>query len=155
MRRFTQMTRERDGAHVMRIASLRNHERYVVEPSPGDALLSTLIWGHQASLDDLRNRPRPPVSAYFRPSGDLARLSWLCYGLQEDGTSSPTLQKSAATVLVRPRSGRRRRYGGPGFASDFQVLCAKVTDAQRHLRKTIREAAENGWEVSTFRAGPP
>ena len=38
-----------------------------------------------------------------RPSGDLARWSWLCYVLQEDGTSSPTLQKSAAPVPVRPR----------------------------------------------------
>mmetsp|Transcript_21939 Transcript_21939/g.65767 ORF Transcript_21939/g.65767 Transcript_21939/m.65767 type:complete len:228 (+) Transcript_21939:1030-1713(+) len=43
---------------------------------------------------------------YFRPSGDLARWSWLCYGLQEDDASSPTLQERAATVLVRPRLGR-------------------------------------------------
>ena len=44
---------------------------------------------------------------HFRPSGDLARWSWLCYVLQEDGTSIPTLQESVKTVLVRPRSGRR------------------------------------------------
>ena len=47
---------------------------------------------------------------YVRLSGDLAQWSWFCYDLQEDGTSSPTLQKSAATVLVRPRSSRHRRY---------------------------------------------
>ena len=49
--------------------------------------------------------PDDLTGMYFRPSGDLARWSWLCYGLQED-TSSPTLPKSAATVLVRPRLGR-------------------------------------------------
>ena len=43
---------------------------------------------------------------HFRPSGDLARWSWLCYVLQEDGTSIPTLQESVKTVLVRPRSVR-------------------------------------------------
>ena len=41
----------------------------------------------------------------------------MLFGLQEDGTSSPTLQKSAATVLARPRSGRHSqvlgRVGGP------------------------------------------
>ena len=47
----------------------------------------------------------PDAGKYFRPSGDLARRSWLCYDLQEDGTSSPTLQESAATALVRPRDG--------------------------------------------------
>mmetsp|Transcript_32054 Transcript_32054/g.98981 ORF Transcript_32054/g.98981 Transcript_32054/m.98981 type:complete len:161 (-) Transcript_32054:1337-1819(-) len=47
-----------------------------------------------------------PVS-YRRPSRKLARWSWVCSMLQEDGTSNLTLQKSAETVLVRPRSGRR------------------------------------------------
>ena len=42
---------------------------------------------------------------YFRPSGEFARWSWLCYVLQEDSTSSPTLPKSAAAALVRPRDG--------------------------------------------------
>ena len=42
---------------------------------------------------------------YFRPSGDLARSSWLCiWPSKECGTSSPTRQKSAATAVVRPRS---------------------------------------------------
>mmetsp|Transcript_27198 Transcript_27198/g.83801 ORF Transcript_27198/g.83801 Transcript_27198/m.83801 type:complete len:192 (+) Transcript_27198:551-1126(+) len=41
-----------------------------------------------------------------RPRGDLVRWSWRCYGLQEDGTGSPTRQKSAATAVGRPRSGR-------------------------------------------------
>ena len=45
--------------------------------------------------------------AKFKDDGLVlpAERSWLCYGLQEDGTSSPTLQKSVATVLVRPRDG--------------------------------------------------
>ena len=30
---------------------------------------------------------------YFRPSGDLARWSWLCYVLQEDGMTIPTPRK--------------------------------------------------------------
>ena len=42
---------------------------------------------------------------YRGSSGDLARWSSFCHVLQEDGSSSPTLQKSARTVLVRPRDG--------------------------------------------------
>ena len=49
-----------------------------------------------------------PASTYYRPSGDLVRSSWRCYGLQEDGTSRQTLQKSAGTVLARSRPDRRR-----------------------------------------------
>ena len=48
----------------MRIASLKAGERYIVEPSQGDALLSTITWGHDASLQQLRNRPRAPASGY-------------------------------------------------------------------------------------------
>ena len=65
--------------------------------------------GHPFALDELVLMDYR--DGYFRPSGDLARWSWLCYGLQEDGTSSPTLQKSAATVLVRPSSVVRRYIG--------------------------------------------
>ena len=51
---------------------------------------------------------------YVGRSGYLARRSWFCYVLQGDGASSPTLQNSAATVLVRARDWsasqvRRRR----------------------------------------------
>ena len=59
--------RERDGTTVMRIASLRPGERYIIEPSMGDALLSTIVWGHAASLQKLRNRPRaPPTTGYSK-----------------------------------------------------------------------------------------
>lgn len=99
--RAEQIKLERDGVTVMRIASLIPNERYVVEPSAGDALLSTIVWGHDADLEALNARPR--------------------------------LKKSS--------------YGGPSFANDFQVLCQTVTDAQRHLMKTLAEAKERGWEV--------
>jgi len=44
---------------------------------------------------------RPRDGSGRRPSGDLARRSWLCD--QEDGTSMPTPQESVKTNLVRPR----------------------------------------------------
>ena len=47
---------------------------------------------------------------YRRPSGELARWSCFCYVLQEDHASSPTLQESVKTVLVRPRSDLIHRY---------------------------------------------
>ena len=56
-----------------------------------------------ASMGDLENYQQ---AEHARPGGDRARWSWRCYVLQEDGTRSPALQKSAETVLVRPRSSR-------------------------------------------------
>ena len=48
---------------------------------------------------------------YFSPSGDLARWSWLCFALQEDGTSKANAARisqngaRAAEIGVRARAG--------------------------------------------------
>ena len=60
-------------------------------------------------------------------------------------TSSPTLQKSAATVLVRPRSGRHRRYRSVTGPDD-------VLDALRALGVT---ALGSGRAAESFKANEP
>ena len=102
LQKVDQIKRQRDGTTVMRIASLKAGERYIVEPSQGDALLSTITWGHDASLQQLRNRPRAPSS-----------------------------------------SG----YSMEGFSTGFHRVADDVTQAQRHLRKALRDAEEKGWEA--------
>ena len=68
-------------------------------PAPSVAAQTWFVLEPESRLERALARGDVP-----RPSGNGAHWSWLCYDLQEDGTSSQTLQKSAATVLARPRS---------------------------------------------------
>ena len=77
-------------------------------------------WKNFGQEAELKLRANIRRIQYRRPSGICLLDASICYGLQEDGTGSPTLQKSAATALVRPRSGRHRRYVEDGYVYHFR-----------------------------------
>ena len=57
----------------------------------------------------------------------------VAFGLQEETTNSPTRQESAATVLVRPRSGRRPQVHAKNFEAAASALARVVTKTSRCL----------------------
>ena len=95
---------------------------------------------------EARNRALDPflpddAVPHVRPSGDLARGSWRCYGRQEDGTSSPTLQKSSRTGFVSLRVS-----SALGTTRPRASACASTASRGRTARRRPRRrCGACGW----------
>ena len=87
-------------------------------------------------------RRRAPSTT--RPCGDLARWSWLCYGLQEDGTSSPPRQKP-------PRHSQVPGTAQGGGAQDDRVVPRPRARGHRQARGLRRLPAVLARRAATER----
>ena len=83
----------------------------------------------QTSIRRTVFEPRSRTQVYRRPSGDLVRRSSFCDVLQEDGARTPTLQKSAATVVARPRD----RVGGRRYVAGLTSVAVDAAESALHV----------------------